>query len=529
MLRFDRKKPISFRRQLFSILSFSGVILAVSISFAFAWLSNKNITDIYKTQALQATETLAKMSELALLFGSEENALEVVDATLGYPAIRYVQLVNSESNVILSRGTWSRPVSLLSHQQMRAGKERLIEEKNNAWHFAAPVFTEGYEQNNGNDLIADHPDSDREYLGYVYVIQDMSEQQQAQYRVFFSNVIIGLFFSAMLVLLTHFSLKQLLRPMDQLSEAMNYTKQGEARRIESLQGPKEILDIIEVYNRMIDALRQRDLQLREHNEQLEIIVERRTQELQQARDEALDASRMKSMFLATMSHELKTPLNSILGYSDTLKDALDQEGFFDLSDEFDRIIINAEFLLALINNILNVVRAESGRLKLELQEVDIEHLLEKVKTNIQPLIEKNNNHLAIKLGSNTRLLIMDETKLQQILVNLLSNATKFTHNGDITLEITVSDSLLTFSVSDTGIGIDAEQLQFVFDPFRQIDNRLERYYEGSGLGLSIVKYFCDLMGGTITVESTPDYGSTFRVHIPLPLLEHAAKSQSLMS
>lgn len=527
-MRTILKRPLSFRSQLFWLFSVVGVLLAVVVSFAFTWQSSETIRDVYKTQALQATETLASMSELALLFDSGENALDAVQATLGYPAIRYVTLVSTEDKTILSQGDWPQPLAQLSHHKIRQSGPQLFKETRKAWHFVAPVFTQSYQENSEQELISDSRGLDREYLGYVYVIQDRTEQERAQYRAFLNNLLIGLFFSMMLVLLLHISLKQLLRPLDKLSSAMHNTEQGDISKFDSLTGPREIREIGEVYNTMIDVLEQRDLQLREHNEQLENIVAQRTRELKAARDEALDASRQKSMFLATMSHELKTPLNAILGYSDTLKDALDQEGFFELSDEFDRIISNAEFLLELINSILDVVKAESGRLKLDLHMVDIQQLLEKVKTNIQPLIDKNHNQLSISIIGSPLSSIMDETKLQQVFINLLSNAAKFTENGTIDVRISISESLLAFKISDSGIGIGKEQQRHIFEPFIQVDNRLERYYEGSGLGLAIIKYFCDLMRGRIGVESKVGEGSCFSIEIPLPMREATHSAPKLL-
>ncbi|NQE32810.1 PAS domain-containing sensor histidine kinase [Microcoleus asticus] len=265
---------------------------------------------------------------------------------------------------------------------------------------------------------------------------------------------------------------------------------------------------------------QRTAQLTAANKLLRIeIAERKRTEiaLQEALHKAEAASRAKSTFLANMSHELRTPLNAIIGYSEMLQEEALESGLEEILPDTQKIYNAGKHLLTLINDILDLSKIEAGRMELYLENFDLGNLIEEVVATLHPLVEKNHNELQVSCSPNLGVMYADLTKVRQILFNLLSNALKFTEGGTVLLSATResaggSDSVY-LQVSDTGIGMSAEQQHGLFQPFIQGDASTTRKYGGTGLGLAISRLFCQMMGGDITVESQFGVGSTFTVQL----------------
>jgi PAS domain S-box-containing protein len=248
-------------------------------------------------------------------------------------------------------------------------------------------------------------------------------------------------------------------------------------------------------------------------------------ELRQAKEAAESASRVKSAFLANMSHELRTPLNAIIGYSEILQeDAVDRGDNASVSD-LEKIQAAGKHLLGLINDILDLSKIEAGRMDVYLEQVFLSRLVDEVKTIVEPMVKKNGNTLVIDCPSDIGSLRTDMTKLKQSVINLLSNAAKFTKQGAVTLRIsrqaTDGDTpWIKFEIIDSGIGMTDEQMGRLFQAFTQADSSTTRNFGGTGLGLTITKHFCAMLGGSIDVKSMPGQGSTFTILLP----DRAAKS-----
>jgi PAS domain S-box-containing protein len=285
------------------------------------------------------------------------------------------------------------------------------------------------------------------------------------------------------------------------------------------------------YMRDITARKQAERDLRQSRdasrqtaEQLAELVD----ELRVTQRRAEAATRAKSEFLASMSHELRTPLNAIILYSELLQEEAADNGHQSSIPDLERIQSAGKHLLDLINGILDLSKIEAGKMPLLLETFDVGAMVDELVDTVGPLVYKNGNTFSVRSEGALGSMFGDLTKTRQVLLNLLSNAGKFTREGAITLDIrraTIGETTpcIEFAVTDNGVGMTAEQSRKVFDAFTQADVTTTRKYGGTGLGLAIVSRFCDLMGGTVSVDSRPGEGSRFTVRLPLQVVDTAAE------
>lgn len=265
--------------------------------------------------------------------------------------------------------------------------------------------------------------------------------------------------------------------------------------------------------------------IRDANADLENRVRERTRDLSLARDRAESADRLKSTFLATMSHELRTPLNTILGFTGIVLEGMSGPLTAEQSKQLAMVQGSARHLLALINDILDISKIEAGQIEIHPAPFDIGASLEKIVATVTPAAENKSLRISVVAPPRWEVLVSDQRRVEQVLLNLLNNAIKFTDHGEIEVSVEflrarnsaipqAPRASVRFRISDTGIGIKQSELGTLFEPFHQIDSATARPLEGSGLGLAICRGLVHMLGGEIRAESRPGAGSTFIVTIP---------------
>lgn len=250
---------------------------------------------------------------------------------------------------------------------------------------------------------------------------------------------------------------------------------------------------------------------------LEERVEKRTHQLALARDEALASNKAKDIFLANMSHELRTPLNIILGYSELLAEVAEEDGSKKIIPDLNKIKKAAHHQLELVNSILDISKIEEGKLDIHAVDFDVETVISEVEIAVKPLMLKNNNTFNINCMYGIGMMYSDNLRIHQILLNLLSNAAKFTKQGQVELTISKDENgdNIEFKVKDSGIGISEKYMEHIFDKFTQADSSTTRNYGGSGLGLSISKQLTQLLKGELSVMSEEEKGTCFTLKLPV--------------
>ena len=287
-----------------------------------------------------------------------------------------------------------------------------------------------------------------------------------------------------------------------------------------------LISISVFFNRTVSQLELQRRALKEFSDDIETLES----ELKITRERSIEANRAKSAFLANMSHELRTPLNAVIGYSEMLLEDAEDDGAEELADDLRKIHMAGTHLLQLISDILDLTKIEAGKMDLNIEPFSVSNLIKSVAVTVHPMVTKNKNKLDTFVEDSISSMTTDEIKLRQVLYNLLSNACKFTKNGDIRFSVRKhavdGEPWIHFKVRDSGIGMSGEQMSRLFQDFSQGDSSTTRRYGGTGLGLAISRRLCRMMGGDILVDSVETKGSVFTAVLP-QIVQSATKFTQL--
>lgn len=413
-----------------------------------------------------------------------------------------ISKLDALSNSISQLESYTYPESESAYEELSESFRAL----NNAWR----DYYADYQQNNDSadtqqieSLYEKTIDILAKFESLEVVAADRQTRELQSLAIFANRVTLGIYLFTILLTvgLGFLLIRYTTRALRNLQRGVERIGRGNLDYHIPIKNNDEISDLTHAFNDMSDKLRNAMAQV------------------QQSKEKADQANRAKTNFLANMSHELRTPLNAIIGYSEMNIDFFADENELDQKQtisDLHHILDSGRHLLQLINDVLDLAKIESGNMTVFNETFSSIDLLKDIITTMRPLAEKNNNRIVIEAEDELPPLYSDSIKFRQIFINLLSNACKFTKDGDITIKAKLDNrqNLLVFEVQDTGIGMTPEQLDNIFEAFVQAEHSTSKNYGGTGLGLAICKEFIELMQGTLDVKSAPDVGTSFIVSLP---------------
>ena len=477
------------------------VIVVVAIML---WMIIGSQTQVARQQAeselISISEMVASNTVAALIFSDPVAAKNTLDSLKAKPDIFNAVIYDAEGNVFAEYGSGDEILNIEEVNTYITKDTRVIHKHNYGLHSFIPIISEN------------------EKIGVISISDNMmtfnKRMSELYYWVFLTSLLALLVsFMIMLWLQRIFTkpLNELLSTIQNITDNKDYTKRAPA----SVTTEFEVLG--RNFNNMLNEIYERDKQLESMNSELEMRVESRTQELESALRLANEGNRAKSEFLAVMSHEVRTPLNGIIGFSELLQmHTFNKE----ISETIYYLNASAQSLLTLLNEILDFSKLDANKVELEYKDFNLPSLMDSIIESVTPVANKKGVIVTLELSDLTQSHYMgDSIRIRQILSNIVNNAVKFTEKGQVVVSINESivdsDTVLYFSIKDTGVGIDKAHLANVFTPFVQADSTITRRYGGTGLGLAICKQLIELMQGQYGVTSVLGEGSCFWFSIPL--------------
>lgn len=521
-------KNWGIRRKVFFISIVPALLISVFLGGFFIYNQYINLERSLDERGHSLVKQIAPAAEFGVFSG---NALVLSNLTLSamqQPDVSGINIYDKFGSSVSKAG---KQTIVLNPYQYEGKLEAILNQHEPVGisAFSAPIYkTEfsadddemGFSDENVKMVIT------KEVIGWVVLELSKQSTLDNQQEAIRQGLVITIILLALTWQLAKFIGKSVSEPIVDLTEAIeklgggqletrvDISSGGELSTLQSgINAMAESLNITQDYlqEKVFEATRQ----LRQALGKLEV----QNSELEAARKHADEANKAKSQFLANMSHELRTPLNAIIGYSEMLMEEAEDDGMDELIPDLDKINHAGQHLLTLINAVLDLSKIEAGKMEVYCEDFSIKELANEVGSTIRPVIENNNNKLEINISDDVTDINSDLTKVKQILFNLISNASKFTENGKISLSVNKNHNAgkdwYQFSVKDTGIGMSDEQVSKLFAPFIQADISTTRKYGGTGLGLTICKQFCELLGGNIEVKSEVHVGTEFIVRLPV--------------
>ncbi|MBY0278972.1 HAMP domain-containing protein [Candidatus Binatia bacterium] len=507
------------------ILAGATSIVIVVTCAALTWMLTSRASDEVSRLAIQHGRTVAERvaaeSELGVLAGDVDALAQSCAAILGRDDVVSCAVVDVRGRILAASGeglaAWGTTDRL----------ERMVavvttDPQRRLWQIVAPVRSENRSEMREElqfDALRGSRSGGSTAVGYVLIGLSRTSVDASQRRLWELAVklatVIGLLGVAGAVLLA----RHVVRPMQRLVEMSHAIAEGRLDASVDVSSDDEIGTLAAAFNQMAASLRDSRARLFDQNRRLEAAVRARTRQLEEMNEELRNASELKSEFLATVSHELRTPLNVIIGYAEILRETLGERVDPEYRAMLESIERYSRLQLDLITNVLDFSRLASGRIGLDVTSFLLEPVLAEVAALHRDTLARRGVTLQVQVDPAVERLHTDRVKVQEIVRNLLDNAVKFTEHGSIGIfaRIGQKPALVAIEVRDSGAGIAPEDLQSVFEEFRQVGQSSTRSTGGVGLGLAIVHRLCEALGGTVRVDSRRGVGSTFVVEIPIDL------------
>ena len=520
---FINATSLSLNSKLFWVLFTPSFIISLLVTIFLLSTRFNDLNRNLREQSRHITEQVSTTSAYAIVFSDQNMMYRILQNALNNPNISSVQLYNNEQKIIAELG---KP--FLQNNSFFPEKNEITEYNNHLESISAIHYTSNSLDgifNSQTDLF--NTQDQRSLIGWVKIEANKATLQLEKYQYSSLVIFIFLLFNVAMILGSFHASKIITQPIDKLASALSKLVKGQFSTAKLMKLPAEYTSI------------QKDLldlteRLEHHNEELVSGIEQSTEDIRRSLDsmeeksaqlhianrEAMESNRLKSQFLANISHEVRTPLNAILGYTKTLQK--------DITDPQHRLYVNTieqstNSLLAIIGDILDFSKIEAGKLSLESNHFNLKTLIDDVyqTLSINLLNKEKQIDLVPEFGANVpEWFIGDSTRVRQILTNLIGNAIKFTHQGSVRTRVAIAtendqDISLSFQIIDTGIGIAENKIHRLFKPFSQVDTSTTRQFGGTGLGLVITKKLVEQMNGKIEISSDPSIGTTFRFTITL--------------
>jgi signal transduction histidine kinase/DNA-binding response OmpR family regulator len=508
----------------FNVLTIS-LILATSIGIA-AFVIRQEIGSMHRNLRDQGTNiaSVAALNSEFALYTEDEKAMRRVLESVSGGDVAYAALISRDGRILLEKHIRGAARPPLSPPAAEPSQEIRHHEFTNAGdgksyvNILAPVVSRGGDPS--GLFLADEPgETPSDTLGYVHLAMTLDRLHEQVASFLASMLVLTLLIIAVGVTVTLVLTKRFASPIRRLLFVTEEIAEGNIHHTIDIDARDEVSDLAHAFNIMLERLREYRAEVEEQQRTLEERVRQRTRELEEATAQAqflahkaTEASRAKSQFLANMSHEIRTPMNGVLGMTEILLGTgLDEKQ----RNIADMILRSGETLLGIINDILDFSKIESGKIELEDIAFDLRECVESVAEMLAEDAQQKNIELLCHIEDGVPEAVRgDPVRLRQVLTNLVANAVKFTERGEVVVHVRVLDeddvaALVRFQVRDTGIGIAPEVASRIFEAFSQADGSTTRKYGGTGLGLTICRQLCHLMGGDITVTSRPGEGSTF--------------------